>query len=138
MWLLQGPECCDASKSGCIGCRLCAAHKQLIQREPLRHPTYQVNVEQGAQDFATLGKGAEHFRGGEGGVQEKAASHSVEAFPQERWKHQQVIVMNPDIVLIHGHLLYELIRKGLHQECSVLSGQVLMHLSMLARAKTKA
>ena len=76
--------------------------------------TYQVYIEQRAQDLATFGEGAEDLGGREGGVEEEAATNSVEAFAEEGGQHEQMVVMNPDIVQVHGNLLHELICKCLH------------------------
>ncbi len=64
--------------------------------------TYEISVEQGAQQLLPLGKGPEDLGGGKGGVQEQAATHAVEALAQKAGQHQQVVVMDPHIVIVHA------------------------------------
>ena len=48
-------------------------------------------------------------------MQEKAASHLVEFFAQKGGQDQQVVVMDPDVVVIHAHDLHQLVCKDLQQ-----------------------
>ncbi len=86
--------------------------------------TYQINIEKGPQDLATLGECSEDFRRGEGGVKEQAASNSVDAFPQQGWQHKQMVVMNPHIVKIGGDLGDHLVRKQLRMRSTTESAKI--------------
>ena len=76
--------------------------------------TNQIGVQQGAQDLFPAGKGSKDLRRGKGGMQKQAHADAIEAFPQQRGQHQQVVVMQPHEVIIHAHHLYQLICKCLH------------------------
>ena len=53
-------------------------------------------------------------------MQKEAASHLVEFFAQQRRQDQQVVVMNPDVVIIHAHDLHQLVCKNLqHSELGI-------------------
>jgi hypothetical protein len=68
----------------------------------------QVGVEQGAQDLLPAGEGAEDLRGREGGVQEQPYPGPVRASAEQRRQGQQVIVVDPDQVVLRGGDLDEL------------------------------
>jgi hypothetical protein len=83
--------------------------------------TYEIRIEHGSDELVPPGEGPEYLWGGEGGVQEKATAHLVELFAQQGRQDQQVVVMNPDKVVVHAHYFHQFIGKHLYGTLAVAS-----------------
>lgn len=46
-------------------------------------------------------------------MEEKPELQPIEALPQERWEHHEVIIMDPHIIIIRVNNLHDLISKNL-------------------------
>ncbi|CAA7410222.1 unnamed protein product [Spirodela intermedia] len=76
----------------------------------------EIGVEQGLEDLLPDGERPVDLRRREGAVEEESHPEPVESPPQEGWNHHQMIVVNPDVVVLGvdhlDHLLGEYLVGG--------------------------